>query len=94
MPSREPPRTLPARSLELFFDYSCPYAYLASHEVVARAIEHAIAHDEAVVPVAAEAHVLRFMSRFAPSLVRRLGAMSLGPKPVAKGGRSANHEKT
>ena len=24
-------RTLPAKSLELFFDYSCPYAYLASH---------------------------------------------------------------
>ena len=24
-------RTLPAKSLELYFDYSCPYAYLASH---------------------------------------------------------------
>ena len=62
-------------------------------EVVARAIEHAIAHDEAVVPVAAEAHVLRFLSRFAPSIVRRLGAMSLGPKPIPKGARPANHEK-
>ncbi len=26
----EPGRSLPAKSLELFFDYSCPYAYVAS----------------------------------------------------------------
>jgi 2-hydroxychromene-2-carboxylate isomerase len=29
----EPGRTLPARKLELFFDYSCPYAYLAVNRV-------------------------------------------------------------
>lgn len=27
----EKTRTLPAKSLELFFDYSCPYAYIATH---------------------------------------------------------------
>ncbi len=42
MPSKEPSRTLPARSLELFFDYSCPYAYLASHEVEAAAQRMAV----------------------------------------------------
>lgn len=31
----EPGRTLPARKLELFFDYSCPYAYLAVNRVEA-----------------------------------------------------------
>jgi NAD(P)-dependent dehydrogenase (short-subunit alcohol dehydrogenase family)/pimeloyl-ACP methyl ester carboxylesterase len=49
-------------------------------EVVARAIVEAIEDDTAVVPVAAEAHVLRFLSRAAPSLVRRIGALDLAPK--------------
>lgn len=36
----EPGRTLPAKSLELFFDYTCPFAYLASTqgETLARAM--------------------------------------------------------
>lgn len=30
----EPTRTFPAKSLELYFDYSCPYAYIASHTAI------------------------------------------------------------
>ncbi len=54
-------------------------------EVVASAIARAIDENEAVVPVAAEAHVLRFLSRVAPSLVRRLGQISLTPTGTGTG---------
>lgn len=37
MHAQEPGRSLPAKSLEFFFDYSCPYAYLASHTAPATA---------------------------------------------------------
>src|SRR4051794_20000773 len=35
----EPARSLPAKSLELFFDYTCPFAYLASTRARAVAAE-------------------------------------------------------
>lgn len=41
-------------------------------EKVARAIMRGIVRDQAVVPVTAEAHAARFLSRFAPRVVRAL----------------------
>lgn len=52
-------------------------------EVVAKAIRKAIEDDAPVVPVTAEAHVLRFLWRFSPGILRMAGTMTLGPK--AKG---------
>ncbi len=39
----EPGRTLPARSLELWFDYTCPFAYLASTQAEAVAARMGVA---------------------------------------------------
>lgn len=41
----EPGRTLPARSLELWFDYTCPYAYLASTQAEALAARMGVRLD-------------------------------------------------
>ena len=41
-------------------------------DVVARAIFRAISEDRPVVPVATEAHILYFMSRFAPGVLRQI----------------------
>lgn len=49
-------------------------------EVVADAIVRAVKENTAVVPVTVEAHVLRFLSRFAPDVLRKAGSMSLSKK--------------
>jgi len=49
-------------------------------QVVAEAIVHAVETNAPLVPVTAEAHLLRFLSRFAPSVLRKAGTLSLGPR--------------
>jgi len=46
-------------------------------EAVARAILDAVTHDKPEVLVGAEAHVLRFVSRFLPALSRRMARLDL-----------------